>query len=172
MRFHFFAALFFCVLSPLASQGKMDKALSKWNKQSVPYIHVDELKALTDVLLLDTRTHGEFEVSHLQKAHWVGHKEFKADSVAPLIDDKSRTIIVYCSIGVRSEDVGEKLLQAGYTNVKNLYGGIFEWKNRGYPIYGADGKETEKIHAFNRTWGKLLEKGEKVYNVPSDVRNR
>ena len=40
-------------------------------------------------------------------------------------------IIVYCSIGVRSEDIGEKLKELGYTKILNLYGGIFDWKNKG-----------------------------------------
>jgi len=33
---------------------------------------------------------------------------------------------VYCSLGIRSEVIAKKLKKAGYTNVFNLYGGIFE----------------------------------------------
>ena len=54
-------------------------------------------------------------------------------------------------------------MQAGYSNVKNLYGGIFEWKNEGHPVYDSEGKETEKVHAFSKHWGKLLKEGKKVY---------
>lgn len=141
----------------------MEKSLKKFNNESVPYIHVNALQQKENIILLDTRENDEFNVSHLDNAIWVGHKTFNMDAIGPKISDKNSEIVVYCSIGVRSEDIGELLQKAGYTNVKNLYGGIFEWKNQGYPVYDGEGNETEKIHAFNKHWGKLLEKGEKVY---------
>jgi len=114
-------------------------------------------------VFLDTRKLEEFEVSHLKNAIWVGYKEFEEEKVSSQIKDKDTPIIVYCSIGVRSEEIGEKLQKAGYTNVKNLYGGIFEWKNKGKAIYKHNTVETDSIHAFDKNWGKLLEKGIKVY---------
>jgi len=145
------------------SQSKLDKTIKKFNKESVPYIQVGELEAMPKPFLLDTRKKEEFAVSHLKDAIWVGHKKFELDSISPKIADKNQEIIVYCSIGVRSENIGEKLMKAGYTNVKNLYGGIFEWKNNGLSVYDSEGNETEKVHAFDKHWGKLLKKGEKVY---------
>lgn len=71
--------------------------------------------------------------------------------------------MVYCSIGVRSEQIGEQLKQVGYSNIKNLYGGIFEWKNTGNTVVDSLDNPTEKVHAFTKTWGKLLRKGNKVY---------
>ncbi|MCG2459899.1 rhodanese-like domain-containing protein [Flavobacteriaceae bacterium F89] len=142
----------------------MDKVLRQWNKNSVPYISVDQLAALKGPVLLDAREKEEFDISHLQHAIWVGDKTFNMDSVHLKIPDKNTPLIVYCSVGVRSEDIGEKLLANGYTHVKNLYGGIFEWKNDGYPIYDDVGRETDSIHAFSRHWGKLLKSGIKVYD--------
>jgi len=147
------------------SQKKLDKTLKKFNKESVPYVQVEELAGRENVHLLDTREKGEFEVSHLKGALWVGHKTFEIDSLVNSLPKKDVEIVVYCSIGVRSENIGEKLLKAGYTNVKNLYGGIFEWKNKGYPVFDSENQETEKVHAFSKHWGKLLTKGEKVYGV-------
>jgi len=80
--------------------------------------------------------------------------------------------VVYCSIGVRSEDIGEKLMDAGYNNVTNLYGGIFEWKNKGNQVYDTLGNETERVHAFNKHWGKLLSKGEKVYDQKNGLKKQ
>lgn len=145
------------------SQRDIDKTLDRYNRQTVPYVSVDELKANDSVVLLDTRTWNEFSVSHLKNARWVGHKKFDADSVIALIPDRQTPIVVYCSIGVRSEDIGEKLQKMGYAKVKNLYGGIFEWKNQGNPVFDLEGRKTEKVHAFSRYWGKLLKKGEKVH---------
>ncbi|MGB5555792.1 MAG: rhodanese-like domain-containing protein, partial [Flavobacteriaceae bacterium] len=136
---------------------------------SVAYIQIEELASLQNKVLLDTRERDEFQVSHLKNAIWVGHKTFELDSLKTKLPQTDQEIVVYCSIGVRSEDIGEKLQKAGYTNVKNLYGGIFEWKNKGYPVYSCDNQETEKVHAFSKHWGKLLTKGEKVYEIPKDV---
>lgn len=163
MRFLSGIILFMAFPSLVFSQNKMDRALKKFNTESVPYIYVEQLKVIEKPLLLDTRKKEEFAVSHLENAVWVGHKEFVLDSVVPQLKDKNQEIVVYCSIGVRSENIGEKLLKAGYTNVRNLYGGIFEWKNKGYPVFDSEGNETENVHAFNKQWGKLLKKGEKVY---------
>ncbi|MEN8818965.1 MAG: rhodanese-like domain-containing protein, partial [Polaribacter sp.] len=52
---------------------------------------------------------------------------------------------------------------AGYTNVLNLYGGIFEWKNKGNLVFDSNGNATEKIHVFSKEWSKWLLKGKKVY---------
>ena len=59
---------------------------------------------------------------------------------------------MYCSLGIRSETVGEKLKAAGYTNVYNLYGGIFEWKNKDFTVLDAEEKETNEVHTFNKYW--------------------
>ncbi len=70
---------------------------------------------------------------------------------------------MYCSVGVRSERVGEKLQQAGFKNVRNLYGGIFAWKNKGYVVYNQQNEPTDSVHAYNRYWGQWLTKATKVY---------
>ncbi|HCQ29365.1 MAG TPA: rhodanese-like domain-containing protein, partial [Flavobacteriales bacterium] len=51
----------------------------------------------------------------------------------------------------------------GYKNVFNLYGGIFDWKNKGFRVVDNQGKETEKVHPYNEKWGVWLTKGEKAY---------
>ena len=47
---------------------------------------------------------------------------------------------MYCSIGKRSEKVTQKLKKAGYNNVSNLYGGIFEWVNQGNEVVDTNNK--------------------------------
>ena len=77
--------------------------------------------------------------------------------------NKNKEVIVYCSVGYRSEKVSEKLEEMGFKNISNLYGGIFEWKNQDQPIVTSESKPTEEIHAFSRVWGIWLNKGTKVY---------
>jgi hypothetical protein len=79
-----------------------------------------------------------------------------------MIKDKNTPIVVYCSLGIRSEQISERLNNMGYVNVKNLYGGIFEWKNKGYPVLDKNGKETDSIHIFSKHWGQWLINGIKT----------
>lgn len=144
-------------------QSTIDGTLERLNKGSVPYIKPKELQQKKEYVLLDTRKKEEFEVSALPKAEWVGYSRFDLDLLLKNHPEKNTPIVVYCSVGVRSEDIGEKLIRAGYTDVKNLYGGIFMWKNEDLPVVDSLQRNTERVHAFNKRWGRLLIKGEKVY---------
>ena len=157
--------LFLVVSSTTFGQKKLDKLLDKWNTRNVPYISVETLAMpKTDAILLDAREENEFNISHLENAICVGYDNFKIkETIAKLPKDKNAKIVVYCSLGIRSETVAHKLIKEGYTNVYNLYGGIFEWKNANFKVIDTLGKSTEKVHTFNKSWSKWLKKGEKVY---------
>ncbi len=157
--------LFLVVSSTTFGQKKLDKLLQKWNKRNVPYMSVETLALpKTDAILLDAREEKEYKVSHLEDAILVGYDHFKIkETLEKLPEDKNVKIVVYCSLGIRSETVAYKLIQEGYTNVYNLYGGIFEWKNADFQVIDTLGNTTEKVHTFNKNWGKWLKKGEKVY---------
>lgn len=145
------------------AQNTIPKVLEKLNKKSVPYIGVNELQSKENFVLLDAREIKEFNVSHIENAINVGFDKFDSKKVTTILKDKNATIVVYCSIGVRSEKIGEKLLKLGYRNVFNLYGGIFEWKNNGGKVVTNQNIETDKIHTFNKEWSVYLKKGTKVY---------
>lgn len=142
----------------------MDRVIRTFNNESIPYIQISEAIEKDSVFFLDTREIVEYNVSHLKNAVWVGYDEFDPQIVRDSIPNTNTPIVVYCSIGIRSEDIGEKLRKLGFTNIQNLYGGIFKWKNMGNPVFDSIGNETEKVHAYNKLWGKLLTKGEKIYD--------
>ncbi|WP_298477879.1 rhodanese-like domain-containing protein [uncultured Maribacter sp.] len=160
-----FSIIFLMLLFSYVSQGqsKLEKTLKLYNSESVPYIYTEELASMENIILLDTRKKNEYTVSHLKNAIWVGYDSFNKKAVSSKVTDKKTPIVVYCSIGVRSENIGELLLEMGYTNVKNLYGGIFEWKNKDQPVFNMENTETENVHAYDKQWGKLLKKGKKIY---------
>lgn len=148
------------------AQKTLDELIQHYNTRSVPYISVEELRMLQmeqKLNILDAREKNEFNVSHLKGASFVGFETFNPEEIFQTIKNKDEPIIIYCSLGIRSEQIGEKFTKAGYTNVKNLYGGIFEWKNKGYPVYDSSNLQTEKVHAFSKPWGKWLKKGIKIY---------
>ncbi|MFT6748212.1 MAG: rhodanese-related sulfurtransferase [Flavobacterium sp.] len=157
--------LFFLISSTIAGQDKLDKLLNKWNTRNVPYMSVETLAMpKTNAILLDAREADEFKVSHLKNAVYVGYNDFNVkQTLTKLPKNKNAKIVVYCSLGIRSETVAHKLIQEGYTNVYNLYGGIFEWKNNNFQVIDTLGNKTEKVHTFSKSWSKWLKKGEKVY---------
>lgn len=143
-------------------QKTYDEKLESLYRKTVPLIKVDSLKELqSDVVILDTRAKEEFEVSHIEGARFIDYDAFEVSQVSDI--NKNQEVIVYCSVGYRSERVGEKLQKAGYTNVKNLYGGIFSWKNEGNEVVGPQNQPTDSVHTYNKSWGKWLIKGIKVY---------
>lgn len=142
----------------------MSDLLRKYNTKSVPYISVQELAMpKTEAIILDTRELKEYETSHIKNAICVGYDYFTLDSITKQFPNKETKIVVYCSLGIRSEDIGEKLKKAGYTNVYNLYGGIFEWKNNNFSVYNTENKKTENVHTFSKEWSQWLTKGVKIY---------
>ena len=157
--------LFILISSVSFGQKKLDKLLNKFNKNNVPYISVDSLASTkTTTILLDAREQKEYKVSHLKNATCVGFDDFNIHkTLEKLPENKNAKIVVYCSLGIRSEIIAHQLIKEGYTNVYNLYGGIFEWKNNNFKVIDTLGNTTENVHAFNKEWGKWLTKGQKVY---------
>ncbi len=159
----FFLLLIFSI-SNINAQNDIDAILSKYNDGSIPYVSTEELRMFqlnNEVVILDSRESEEFKVSHLQNSICVGYDHFSDKALKDF--KKDQLIVVYCSVGVRSENIAKKLKQAGFTNVKNLYGGIFQWKNKDFPVIDSTGNTTQRVHAYSRHWGKYLHKAEKVY---------
>lgn len=128
---------------------------------SVEEIGVSEFKEIKgETYLLDVRAEEEFEVSHLAGATHRNYENFEVSSL-PSDWDKEDSIVVYCSVGYRSEKVAEKLEAAGYQRVYNLYGGIFEYFNQGGKIVNEKGP-TNNIHPYSWLWGQWLRRGNKV----------
>lgn len=150
------------LLIPLLSCGQdesFDAMFKRLTKGDVPVVS-DPEREVPGAVLLDAREPREYEVSHLKGARLVGYDDFELSSLDDL--PKDAPIVVYCSVGYRSERVARDLLDAGFTNVSNLYGGIFHWVNSGKEVVNQKG-QTTAVHAFNKRWGKWLERGVKVY---------
>jgi len=151
------------LISSLQAQSNMDLLLKEYNTRSIPYISVDELQeASSDFIILDTRKKEEYDVSHIPGAIWVSEKV--NDSIYAFAKaQKDKPIVVYCSVGIRSEDFGEELYKLGFTNVQNLYGSIFYWKDNGFDLENKKGQATDSVHTYNKQWSKYLKTGVKIY---------
>jgi rhodanese-related sulfurtransferase len=155
------ASMTFCASAQVKS-GAFRLMLDGLLGHSVPEIGVAAAaRAQDSIVFLDARERREYDVSHLRGARHVGYDAFDPRALDGL--PRTQRVVVYCSVGYRSEKISEKLLAAGFTNVANLYGGIFEWVNQGHPVYDGAGR-TDAVHAYDRVWGVWLKKGKKVYN--------
>lgn len=122
-----------------------------------PTISTDSLAARLDAaspLLLDVRTEEEFAVSHLAGARRVEPN----DALPPWLDalERDTPIVAYCSVGIRSAALVERLREAGFTRAGNLRGSIFRWANEGRPVVRGDSVVRE-VHPYSRRWGRLLD---------------
>ncbi|WP_237701559.1 rhodanese-like domain-containing protein [Algoriphagus machipongonensis] len=125
-----------------------------------PVLAPNEISDLSNFQILDTREKEEYEVSHIEGAQWVGFDTFDFDKIDSL--DKEKPVLVYCTVGARSQEIGKKLQENGFKKVFNLYGGIIQWSNDEKPLYH-EGLTTKKVHTYSKAWGIWLTKGEKVY---------
>ncbi len=159
-------ALLILISTNCMGQKDFDKKIKSLVSGTIPYIYDDKLNEKInngeDIIILDTRTPEEFEVSHLNGAMFIHYDDFSPKMVEGL--DKNKEVVVYCSVGYRSEKIGEKLQDMGFTNVRNLYGGIFEWKNNGNNVVTQPDQVTDSVHTYNKNWSRWLINGVKVYD--------
>jgi rhodanese-related sulfurtransferase len=104
-------------------------------------------------VVLDGRTEEEFRVSQLRGA-------VRIDPYRPSLQPlqgfaKDTQLVVYSSAGYRGARVASWLGRAGYTNVRNLSGGIFKWADEGRPIFRGE-TPAVLVHPYDRNWGLLV----------------
>ena len=93
-------------------------------------ITVQELKAKMDnrenFLLIDVREKHEYDEFN------IGGKLIPLGdimtAIADLEEHKGEEIIIHCRSGKRSFMAQQLMIQAGYSNVKNLTGGVLAWQ--------------------------------------------
>jgi len=97
--------------------------------ESVPEVTPILLKRMLDegrdVELVDVREPFEYQICHLEGSKLVPLGQLRA-RVGNL--SKSKTVVVYCHHGRRSANAVSYLTSAGFTDVKNLRGGIAAWR--------------------------------------------
>lgn len=155
--------LLFCSVVLFGQNSAFDKMVDNTLNKTVPFITSEKLSTNYNYYtILDTRELNEYNISHLDNAIHVGYTNFNLKEIIKTIPT-NKPIVVYCSVGYRSEKIGEKLIRKGYI-VYNLYGGIFEWKNKGNSVFDSLSNSTNKVHCYNSDWSKWLVKGEKIYD--------
>lgn len=115
------SALFICLL---AGCGTVNGTGTY--EQITPEAAKALMDEVPDCVILDVRTEEEFAEGHIKNAILIPDYEIEAKAQS-VIADKEHLILVYCRSGRRSKIAAEKLVDMGYTNIKE-FGGIIDWK--------------------------------------------
>lgn len=124
----------------------------------VKNLSIQEAAELTDkeaLLILDVRQREEFEVSHLKGAVLVDDIDFESLKT-------DQPILLYCTVGFRSTELGTTLTNKGFSHIYNLDGGLISWKNQGQPVYNLREQPTDSVHIYSGLFGFLLTDGQAV----------
>ncbi len=81
--------------------------------------------------IIDVRGADEYRTGHIEQAVSLpmGQLFKKLDLIPP-----RQQVIVHCGGGLRSQVVASMLQRVGFTNIRNMIGGIDAWKRAGLPI--------------------------------------
>lgn len=117
-------------------EGYLQGGFEAWTDADKRYdmvISIDDEEFVLDVKhsevdVLDVRKPGEFNDSHVEKAH-----HFSLDAIAKNYTnlDKTKPYLVHCAGGYRSMIAVSYLKSKGFVNVKNVWGGFGKIKERG-----------------------------------------
>jgi len=112
----------FCGIRPEPAVQQTGAAVSEWETTSVDL--KKRLDAGDEVLILDVREPNEYQINRIPGSTLIPLGELpRRYQELP----RDREIVAQCKMGGRSAKAMDFLKTVGFTNVKNLKGGILEW---------------------------------------------
>jgi rhodanese-related sulfurtransferase len=84
-------------------------------------------------LILDVRSEKEYADGHIPGAQNIPHDQL-LNRLSEIDAAKTEEIVVHCRSGHRAGIAEKVLMEAGYSNVRDLDGHMNGWRSGGYPI--------------------------------------
>ncbi len=132
--------------------------LSKVGKH-LSALEFHDLAGESETVVIDMRNHYESEIGRFEKAVCPDADTFK-DAIQMVIQDfetrKDKKILLYCTGGIRCEKASSFLLQNGFTDVSQLYGGIIEYAQQ-IKHLGLSSKFIGKNFVFDERLGETID---------------
>lgn len=99
--------------------------------RSVSVTQTASLIQANKATLIDVRGRDEYTVEHIERAISLpmGSIFKNLESIPP-----RQQVILHCGGGLRSQVVASMLQRVGFTNIRNMTGGIDTWKKAGLPV--------------------------------------
>ena len=111
--------------------------------QKIDVNSFDQKRKEPDAVVLDVRTPHEYAAGHVPGAVNLDlHDPKFQEKVAAL--EKSKTYLVHCAMGVRSEAATKKMATLGFPRLFDFHGGFKAWQNAHKPIEKGDAQGEQK----------------------------
>lgn len=119
---------------------------------------VNELLEKEETIVVDMRNHYESEVGHFEGAICPDVETFR--DALPVVEEmlegkKDKTIVMYCTGGIRCEKASAYYLHRGFREVCMIDGGIIEY-SRQCSAYGLPNKFVGKNFVFDERMGERI----------------
>lgn len=98
-----------------------------------PEVSMQQIQEVAGLTIVDVRTPGEYQGGHIANAKLVTLQRLE-ELAATELPDKDAPLLVYCHSGQRSSVAVNILHNLGYTNLRNMAGGLIAWNNKGLPL--------------------------------------
>ncbi len=130
------------------------------SKETGTHLSAEEFKKLKDqenVVVLDVRSNYEYSIGKFKGARTLNMENFREfpEKIAELEDLKDKTIITYCTGGIKCEKASALLIKRGFKDVYQLDGGILKYGKEGGgedfegKCYVFDGRITVDVNSVN-----------------------
>ena len=147
------------VREKIVADGIDDPCFSMQNKGSyVNAAQMNELLKDDDTIVIDMRNHYEYEVGHFEKAIEIPSDTFREQlpvAVDMMKGKKDKSIIMYCTGGIRCEKASAYMLHHGFNHVYHLEGGIINYA-REAKAAGLETKFIGKNFVFDDRLGERI----------------
>lgn len=125
------------------------------------YVNAEQFNQLTadpNTIVIDMRNHYEYEVGHFKNAIEIPSDTFREQlpmAADMMKENKDKTIIMYCTGGIRCEKASAFMLHNGFENVFHLEGGIIHYSNQ-VKEKGLDNEFIGKNFVFDERLGERI----------------
>ena len=92
----------------------------------------EQIQLLRAPLILDVRSEEEYADGHILGALNIPHDQL-GNRLSEIDAAKTDEIVVHCRSGYRARVAGKILVEAGYSDVRDLDGHMNAWQRGGYP---------------------------------------
>jgi len=129
--------------------------------KSGPHLDAREFNRLADdpnTIIVDMRNHYESEVGHFKNALLPDVDTFREELAVVedlLASEKDKTILMYCTGGIRCEKASAWVKHKGFRDVYQLHGGIIEY-TRQVKAQGLENKFIGKNFVFDERLGERI----------------
>jgi rhodanese-related sulfurtransferase len=100
-------------------------------EDTIGVVEADRKLASQQAILIDVR-----ELDEWQEGHIAGARHIPLGELAARLDElpRDQELLLLCRSGVRSDRATQFLRSQGYTQARNVTGGIIAWAQQGLPL--------------------------------------